>query len=95
MSQEMLAELSGLSKNAIGNLESGLSEPKAFSLKSLCSVLKCSSDFLLYGEELPDNSETAEQLISLVKEAQGKLEGRKLEAFMRQSRSLIDVLASL
>ena len=95
MSQEKLAELCGLSKNAIGNLESGLSEPKAFSLKNLSSALRCSSDFLLYGERMPENSAAVDQLLSLMKDAQGKLDERKLAVFLDQSRRLIDNLSSL
>ena len=95
MSQEKLAELCGLSKNAIGNLESGQSEPKALSLKSLCAALRCSSDFLLYGNDLPQDNSDACQLLSLLKEAQGELDDRKLAVFLSQSRSLIKNLASL
>ncbi len=95
MSQETLAEKCGLSKNAIGNMESGLSEPKASSLKSLCCALECSSDYLLYGEQLPADSAAASQLLSLMKDAQGKLDKRKLAFFLDQSRHLLDNLTSL
>ena len=95
ISQEKLAELCNLSKNTIGRLESGQSEPMALTMKSLCAALRCSSDFLLYGSDLPQDTTAASQLLSLMKDAQGKLDERKLAVFLSQSRSLIDNLASL
>ena len=64
-------------------------------LENLSSALRCSSDFLLYGERMPENSAAVDQLLSLMKDAQGKLDERKLAVFLDQSRRLIDNLSSL
>ena len=95
MSQEKLAELCDLSTNAIRNLESGLSEAKSLTLMRLCSALRCSSDFLLFGDDIATEITYANQMMSMLKEAQGKLDDRKLIILLKQTSTLISSLATL
>ncbi len=50
--REQLSELSGLSPRFIANVEAGDSSISIDTLVSLCQSLSCSSDSLLFGEEI-------------------------------------------
>ena len=55
MTQEDLAEASGISKNAVGRYEAGINKPGADSVLKLAKAPRCSTDVLLgRAEFLPE-----------------------------------------
>lgn len=95
MSKAELAELCGLSTNAIHSIESGASEAKASTVRSLSIALQCSTEYLLMGDAEPNDYDLISQLMAVTRKAQSQLEPRKLEAFIKQSRFLIETLQAL
>ena len=94
MSQEKLAELCDLSVNTIAKIESGRNDPKASTVMSLCAALGVSSDYLLYGSNLPKESSAADQLLGLFREAQAMLDDQKMNIVIQQAQLLVNNLAS-
>ena len=95
LTREELAGQCDLSVNAIYALETGKSEAKASTVRELSIALGCSPQYLLFGEEFPQKENIADPLAALLLHARDTLDGKKLDAFIRQSRCLIETLAAL
>lgn len=65
--RERLGELCSLSPRFIANIELGDSTFSLDSLMTVCRVLSCSSDYLLFGDSVDDGawSETIDKLVQL------------------------------
>ena len=85
----------GISTNAIYAIESGKSEAKLTTVKAIASSLNCSVDYLLYGDQATSCSRSEGKLSALTQKAQTVLNATKLEAFIKQSLSLIETLEAL
>lgn len=46
----------GISNAALSKIETGKNEPKASTIKALCRYFKVSADYLLFGENAPDQT---------------------------------------
>ena len=95
LTREELAGQCDLSVNAIYALETGKSEAKASTVRELSLALRCSPQYLLFGEDFPQKGSSADSLSALFVHARDTLDGKKLDAFIRQSRYLIETLAAL
>ncbi len=95
LTREELAGQCDLSVNTIYALETGRSEAKASTVRELSLALHCSSQLLLFGEEFPQKDSSMDPLATLLHHARDTLDGKKLDAFIRQSRCLIETLAAL
>lgn len=60
--RERLGELCSLSPRFIANIELGDSTFSLDSLMTICQVLSCSSDYLLFGKESDDSSPWADTI---------------------------------
>ncbi len=47
LSCKQASEMIGLSRNAISNYEQGIREPSIDTIKDLCKLFECTSDYLL------------------------------------------------
>lgn len=65
--REQLGELCSLSPRFIANIELGTSTFSLDSLMTVCRVLSCSSDYLLFGDILDENAwaETTDKLFHM------------------------------
>jgi transcriptional regulator with XRE-family HTH domain len=61
MSQIDLAKAIGISKNAMNQIEAGLTDPRASRITSIARALHCSTDYLLGIEDPDDDLVTWEQ----------------------------------
>ena len=95
LTREELAGQCDLSVNTIYALETGRSEAKASTVRELSLALGCSPQYLLFGEEFPQKENDTDPLAVLLLHARDTLDGKKLDAFIRQSRCLIETLAVL
>ena len=90
MTQENLAEYSGLSANTVYSIESGRYEAKASSICKIASALHCSTDSLLLGESLEKENESNRLLRALSFQASQKLNDKQLTFFVIQTQSLLN-----
>lgn len=90
MTQENLAEYSGLSANTVYSIESGRYEAKASSICKIASALQCSTDSLLFGESPEIENESNRLLRTLSFQALQKLNDNQLMFFVYQIQSLLN-----
>ena len=59
MSQEMAAELVGVSRQAVSKWESGQTVPDAVTVAKLCRALNVSADYIILGKEPEEGASAA------------------------------------
>lgn len=60
LTQKQVAKASGISPSSVTQWEAGDTAPKGENLYSVCKILQCSPDWLLYGKERPTPESNAE-----------------------------------
>ncbi len=83
LTQEMLAESIGLSKNHLSNIERGLNLPTTKTILNLCNMLGCTPDYYLIGQIVPDGDNDVVSLISKCPPQQQKLIKDFIEIYLR------------
>lgn len=80
--QDSLAELIGVSRGVIFNLEKNKTEPQTIVINAICQILKINKEWLLYGSgEMEDTSEASQStkiLAELYDVAKGLTEDEQL-----------------
>ena len=92
LTQEALAETSGLSVNTISMIESGKADAKATSVRKLALALHCSSDYLLFGAA---GDPVEDRLRIVTQRAVRDLDRKKLAVFTGQAESLFTLLQAM
>ena len=80
-SQEQLAEIVGISKNALGRIERGESVPRADTLISVCRELKTTPNEI-YPDYLSEEDHKDDQISEMMKMVQRLSENQKRQFFM-------------
>ena len=62
LSQEELAEILGISRQAVSKWETGASSPDSHNIVRLGELYGVSTDYILLGWELPQETQSAEQM---------------------------------
>lgn len=60
LSQDQLANLSGISQNQVSRYEAGLSDPSSSALGQLASVFNVTTDYLLGLTDIPNSYDTSD-----------------------------------
>ena len=92
ITQEKMAEICGVSRQAVTKWESGSSLPDLYKLSDIAEVLEVTTDELLFGDEANEDVEMLNKIEMMVKETSKRLKefNGRLDALAEHSEEVME-----